>query len=844
MRILRRGGLSREQEHLLAEHEGRGGDWVGALVGDVSRLQARRWEQVVAEGGRFASVSPWKTPTGERLAAEPPKVAVSVVVAAAKRRTYDLALALARRKLEWTADDVVLLLALAGLPPKKREPPAVYDSDDMTTQVAAMLAAHSVSGTWELHEGLRVALAAAERLTADSWTVELGEALEHAHSLVERDNSPGYERDRTKLLARIRKLLGDEDRAELDLAVLGTDDELGKPLRRALEKRWRGDPHAGALLAHLAQATTGTTPSKKWQERARELLASTREGDELLRTILAHALEVKDGTRAYWGGNVYQWIDDRNAVLVRGAVWAAGAVNPPWAAHTLADLGEHAASSFERGYEPRSIKVANACIRQLGALGSDDAVAALARLKARITHKTIGKQVEQALEEAASAAGMTRGELLERQVPTFGLEADGSKTLSLGTALAIVELDELRWQSNGKPVKSVPKAVKEDYASELRALRAELKEIRKALAAERVRVESLFAEERTWDFEDWRRLYLEHPLTGAYARRLIWVFGDDAGFPLDSGFVRADGSPVEPDGEVRLWHPIDASPEDVAAWRAFLLEREHAQPFKQAYREVYFVAPAELETRTYSNRFAAHILHYRQAYALIRSRGWSVVALGPYDNDGGRQWRDFEPYGIRGAFWMDYIDEDWDGESMIANLAATDQVRFEPIGGGDPIPIADVPPRVFSEAMRDVDLFVGVSSIAADPQWIDQGDRHLGYWREHSFGELTASAQTRHEVLGELVPQLKIADRLELDDRYLRVRGELREYKIHLGSANILMEPNDEYLCIVPERGKTVRNVFLPFEDDTRLSVILSKAFLLADDGKIADETILQQIRR
>jgi hypothetical protein len=37
--------------------------------------------------------------------------------------------------------------------------------------------------------------------------------------------------------------------------------------------------------------------------------------------------------------------------------------------------------------------------------------------------------------------------------------------------------------------------------------------------------------------------------------------------------------------------------------------------------------------------------------------------------------------------------------------------------------------------------------------------------------------------------------------------------------------------------------VFLPFEDD-RLSLILSKAFLLAADGEITDESILAQIKR
>ncbi|TFV33009.1 hypothetical protein E4K10_28240 [Streptomyces sp. T1317-0309] len=71
----------------------------------------------------------------------------------------------------------------------------------------------------------------------------------------------------------------------------------------------------------------------------------------------------------------------------------------------------------------------------------------------------------------------------------------------------------------------------------------------------------------------------------------------------------------------------------------------------------------------------------------------------------------------------------------------------------------------------------------------------------------------------------------------------MRTYRVHLGSANILMEPDDSYLCIVPSRGKGDGKVFLPFEDE-RLSLILSKAFLLAADTDITDETILRQIKR
>jgi len=75
----------------------------------------------------------------------------------------------------------------------------------------------------------------------------------------------------------------------------------------------------------------------------------------------------------------------------------------------------------------------------------------------------------------------------------------------------------------------------------------------------------------------------------------------------------------------------------------------------------------------------------------------------------------------------------------------------------------------------------------------------------------------------------------------------LRTYKIHLGSGNILMEPNGQYLCIVPNQKRSearTEEVFLPFQGDTILSIILSKAFLLAEDTKITDPLIMHQIGR
>jgi hypothetical protein len=166
----------------------------------------------------------------------------------------------------------------------------------------------------------------------------------------------------------------------------------------------------------------------------------------------------------------------------------------------------------------------------------------------------------------------------------------------------------------------------------------------------------------------------------------------------------------------------------------------------------------------------------------------------------------------------------------------------------EPISLDQVPALVFSEIMRDIDLFVGVSSIGNDPTRQDGGPhgRYVEYGRDYSFGDLSTTALSRRETLQGLLPRLKIADRCVLADRFLHVRGTRRDYNIHLGSGNILMEPNDQYLCIVPGSPGNVGTpeVYLPFEGDRTLSIILSKAFLLADDATIKDSLINTEINR
>lgn len=43
----------------------------------------------------------------------------------------------------------------------------------------------------------------------------------------------------------------------------------------------------------------------------------------------------------------------------------------------------------------------------------------------------------------------------------------------------------------------------------------------------------------------------------------------------------------------------------------------------------------------------------------------------------------------------------------------------------------EIPALVFTEVMRDIDLFVGVASIGNDPGWQDGGNQRANtYWHE------------------------------------------------------------------------------------------------------------------
>ncbi|WP_216897020.1 DUF4132 domain-containing protein [Nocardia alni] len=621
------------------------------------------------------------------------------------------------------------------------------------------------------------------------------------------------------------------------------------------------------LLAFAVTATMAK-PNAQWERTGRTLLAQVESFAEEIVPILALVGRPRT-VPLHRHSNEEQRINDEydlfNANAVRGLLWLL-TYRPaqPTTARVLAALVETSLRRI-KGLGPRNPKVANAGVHALSQVSGDAALGELARLAVTVTYKGTLNQITAALETKARALGLTRAQIEEMAVPAYGLTSVGQAEFTFGGASAALAVNggkaALSWFTN-KPVKSVPAEVKRDHADELKELTAAVKDIDKMLTAQIERLDRQFLQRRTWDYPSWREYYIDHPLVGTIARRLLWTIdGVTCGYS-DGALRDLAGDTVDGD-VVELWHPLGRSIDEIVAWRDWLERNAITQPFKQAHREVYLLTDAERRTGVYSNRFAAHILRQNQFHALATIRGWHSKLLFNADTAVPPPIRELPEWGLRAEYWVEG-EGDGDPDDMTESgcylRLRSDQVRFYPLdapqnlangafrggfhGPADPLPLADVPAPVLSEVLRDVDLFVGVTSIGNDPTWYDGGPagRFAEYWNTYSFGELNQTAQTRRDLLTRLLPRLAIGPKCTVEGKFLRVHGARHVYRIHLGSGNVLIEPDNRYLCIVPAGRATEPDSFLAFEGDRMLSVILSKALLLADDTRITDPTILRQL--
>jgi len=335
------------------------------------------------------------------------------------------------------------------------------------------------------------------------------------------------------------------------------------------------------------------------------------------------------------------------------------------------------------------------------------------------------------------------------------------------------------------------------------------------------------------------RLPTEHisallALDGAREQFEKLVLRDDSGFGMldvEALELRTVDGARHPLGErVGVAHAFELLQAGVlGSWQREIVHRRVVQPFKQVFREVYVLTPAEVQAVAESSRFAGHQLDAARAFRLLQSRGWRMG-----DGEVAEPRRYFPHAGIQALFEIEGAGHYLSEQPVVTSgrILFWEMPRFRSSGAPGKhtlraLALRDVPPTVFSEVMRDADLVVTVA--------------------QHGGGGLPAREviERRMEILRLLLEDLQL-EGVELHDNFATVKGSLATYRVHLGTAAIYVEPG-QHLCIVPARwGKRHERLFLPFVDaeDDKVGEVVSKVLFLLNDSAITDKSILRQFRR
>jgi hypothetical protein len=485
----------------------------------------------------------------------------------------------------------------------------------------------------------------------------------------------------------------------------------------------------------------------------------------------------------------------------------------------------------------------------------------------KVKYTVARRLIEKSLQQAAARAGVTMEELEDFAVSGFGLDRDGRVEVHVGDAVAVVQIASdggvaAIWKNaDGKPVKAAPAPVRKAFPKEVKDVTALAKEIEQTYAAQRARLEESFVTARTMSPAHWRSYFLEHELLGFLGRRLIWVFRNPdgverAGLFSDGEMRDVTGKPLDATGaaQVRLWHPLSSDEAEVQRWRERVFVAGVRQPFRQAFREFYRITDDERQTRMYSNRFAGILMRQHQFASLCRARGWEYRLMGSNFDGGNTPSKQLASWKMHAEFYVD-LPPDRDRslrESALNEQSGTginlfigsDQVRF--YRDRKEIAVEDVPAVVYSEIMRDVDLFTSVCEVGPDETWSDQGERGNGVFSErYQWREVSAVLALRAEMLARVLPLTSIADRCKIEKGVLVVRGQLGTYRLPLwGGAALVGEKTFRWLKI-PQRlidKVELKLDNVPLELDTRAESALRKAHILANDWKITDPELIQQL--
>lgn len=475
------------------------------------------------------------------------------------------------------------------------------------------------------------------------------------------------------------------------------------------------------------------------------------------------------------------------------------------------------------------------------------------------------KAVETAMKNLATAAGFADELRLTLAMETALVtsnaayfEGINAEDYMLKIVIDLQGKAELQIEKSGNKLKSVPAALKknETYLM-VRDFAAKLKNQYSRCVP---MFERAMEDKEVYSFAELKKL-CSNPVTKAILSNLVFIIldadgketvipgmlentgqpvnGDGGGKNSESDFGTAGGGsnianvcenivlkdingdtiPAAEDGKLRVAHPLDLY--QLGVWSQyqklmFVRQQEtgRKQPFKQVFRELYVKLPEEMEADK-SRMFAGNQIQPAKTIGALKNRRW----IADYEN--GLQ----KIYYKQNIIATIYAMADWFSpadteEPTLEYVVFYDRKTFRPMK------MSEVPDIIYSEVMRDTDLAVSVAHAGGvDPL------------TSHSTIEM-------RRVIAAYNLELFGLTNVTLEGTHAFVKGAYAEYSIHLGSG-VIHQVGGHQINVLPVHAQRRGKLFLPFlDDDPKTAEIMSKILLFAQDNKIKDPYIMQQIIR
>ncbi|MBE9140259.1 DUF4132 domain-containing protein [Nodosilinea sp. LEGE 07088] len=364
----------------------------------------------------------------------------------------------------------------------------------------------------------------------------------------------------------------------------------------------------------------------------------------------------------------------------------------------------------------------------------DGAIQLLLSVAGRFRTKGIQKEAEQLVAELAERKGWSRDELSDRTIPTAGFDEGAEQTLDYGsrqfTLLLAPDLSLVLKNLEGKVIKALPAARKDDDPDQVKAARHQLssakKQIKQVLTLQHERLYEAMCTQRAWRFHDWDTYLNRHPIVGRYCQRLVWALYDGDALvqtvrPLeDRTLTDPNDDDVTPDSQVtvRLAHACTIPAAAVAAWQSHFADYDVTPLFPQ-FRSSAYALPDDQQQSTELANFEGYLLEAFKLRGFLSKRGY---VRGQTEDAG---W--FYSYQKRFAELGIDVVVGFSGNFLPEEnrLVALTKVTFHQVPKqGEPeyvysrpnLPLGELPAVLLSEVWTEVQAIAALGS-GYDPNW-------------------------------------------------------------------------------------------------------------------------------